>query len=61
LTIFGILSLISGLISLILPETSDQKLPKSLDEAEAIGKYSSFKDFFIFDKQKLVFLKIYYI
>jgi len=49
------LLLISGLLSFTLPETSDQKLPQSLEEAEAFGKYW-WKNLFKLNAEKSVFL-----
>lgn len=37
---FGLMSLIAGLLVLLLPETLDQDLPDTLDEAESIGRHN---------------------
>lgn len=37
LVIFGILSIISALIVLKMPETNNQPIPESLDQAENFG------------------------
>ncbi|XP_022110857.1 organic cation transporter protein-like [Acanthaster planci] len=36
--VFGVLSIASGLLSLLLPETSNKKLPETMEEGEAFGK-----------------------
>uniref|UniRef100_A0A1B6LD98 Major facilitator superfamily (MFS) profile domain-containing protein n=1 Tax=Graphocephala atropunctata TaxID=36148 RepID=A0A1B6LD98_9HEMI len=38
LLIFGVCALVSGIISLILPETLNRKLPESIEEGERFGK-----------------------
>nr|CAH7722372.1 unnamed protein product [Callosobruchus chinensis] len=38
LLIFGSLSLLGGIISLVLPETLNKKLPETIEEGEAFGK-----------------------
>lgn len=35
--IFGIASIISGILALALPETHNQQLPETLEEAESFG------------------------
>lgn len=39
LIIFGALSLIGGILSLLLPETLNRKLPETIEEGEQFGKY----------------------
>ncbi|XP_037094065.1 organic cation transporter protein-like [Pollicipes pollicipes] len=38
MSIFGVLSLIAGLVTLLLPETYGQNLPDSIEEAESFGR-----------------------
>lgn len=37
-TLFGILSVMAGLLTLLLPETNKKPLPETVDEVEAMGK-----------------------
>ena len=37
LIIFGSLSILAGLMSLLLPETLDEHLPETLEDGEAFG------------------------
>lgn len=37
--IYGILALIGGLISLVLPETLNKTLPESIEDGERFGRY----------------------
>lgn len=37
LIIFGIIALIGGIMSLVLPETLNKKLPETIEEGEAFG------------------------
>ena len=39
LLIFGILSVIAGLLLLLLPETYGEKLPDTMHEGEHFGRY----------------------
>ena len=39
LTIFGVLSLIAGAATLLLPETMNRELPETLEDGENLGKY----------------------
>ena len=39
LLIFGILSVIAGLLLLLLPETYGEKLPDTMQEGEQFGRY----------------------
>ena len=41
LLIFGILSVIAGLLLLLLPETYGQKLPDTMKEGEEFGRYTT--------------------
>lgn len=41
LIIFGIIALIGGIMSLVLPETLNKKLPETIEEGEAFGLKSS--------------------
>ena len=36
---FGVLSLLAGLLGLLLPETTNRKLPETLLDAEEFGMY----------------------
>ncbi|XP_072034282.1 organic cation transporter protein-like [Amphiura filiformis] len=38
LSIFGVLSLVAGLVTLLLPETMDRDLPETLEDGENLGK-----------------------
>lgn len=38
LVIFGVLSFVSGLLSLYLPETLNKKLPETIEEGERFGR-----------------------
>lgn len=38
LLIFGVLALIGGLMSMVLPETLNKKLPETIEEGEQFGK-----------------------
>lgn len=38
LVIFGALSFVCGLLSLLLPETLNKKLPETIEEGECFGK-----------------------
>lgn len=38
LVIFGVLSIISALICLKMPETNNQPIPESIDQAEKFGQ-----------------------
>lgn len=40
LVVFGVLSFVSGLLSLYLPETLNKKLPETIEEGERFGKKS---------------------
>ncbi|KAE8752428.1 hypothetical protein FOCC_FOCC000900 [Frankliniella occidentalis] len=37
LTLFGVVSLSSGLLALLFPETTGRPLPETLEEAESMG------------------------
>lgn len=39
LLVFGSASLVGGLMSLVLPETLNKKLPETMEEGELFGKY----------------------
>ena len=39
LLIFGVLSVIAGLMLLLLPETYGQKLPDTIEEGEELGRW----------------------
>ncbi len=38
LTAFGVLALIASLVTLMLPETTNEKLPETLEDGEEFGK-----------------------
>ena len=42
LVIFGALSIISGLLLFLLPETHKQKLPDTIAEGEQFGRYNCY-------------------
>lgn len=52
LIILGILGVLGGLLCLLLPETMDQDLPKTLQDGENFGLNQKFWDFPCLDKKK---------
>ncbi|XP_064652461.1 organic cation transporter protein-like isoform X2 [Lineus longissimus] len=42
--LFGILSIMAGLLALLLPETLNRQLPETLEEGEKLGRISSLSD-----------------
>ena len=38
-TVFGVASIIGGLLSFTLPETANKKLPDSIEEADNLSRY----------------------
>lgn len=55
--IFGSLSMVAGLLSLLLPETLNQKLPESIEEGERFGKKLYFIDDVTNNTEEIVTLK----
>ncbi|OQV18499.1 Carcinine [Hypsibius exemplaris] len=53
LVIFGILGIVGGAVTLLLPETVDQYLPETMDEGEAFGKHMTWRDCFHLGKPKV--------
>ena len=48
LVIFGVLGIVGGMATILLPETLNQNLPETLEEAEEFGKNMTWRDYLHF-------------
>lgn len=51
--IFGSCVLFGGVMSLLLPETLNKKLPESIQDGELFGKYVDIRHFFYISQGKI--------